>query len=337
MEEENKHIDELIANYLTEGLDKNALDELKTWIAASAENQQYFIRQREIWFSAVSREAASVYDKDKAFENFRNRVESQKEIQSTSRRGFSLSALWRYAAVVAIIIAVGCISYWQGEVNVKDTFADISVEAPLGSKTKLYLPDGTLVWLNAGSRMTYSQGFGVDNRKVELEGEGYFEVKRNEKIPFFVKTKDLQLQVLGTKFNFRDYPEDHEVVVSLLEGKVGLNNLLREEKEAVLSPDERAVLNKANGLLTVESVTASNASQWTDGYLFFDEELLPDIAKELERSYNVKIHIANDSLKTFRFYGNFVRREQNIQEVLEALANKKKMQYKIEERNITIY
>ena len=337
MEEENKHIDELIANYLTEGLDKNALDELKTWIAASAENQQYFIRQREIWFSAVSREAASVYDKDKAFENFSNRVESQKEIQSTSRRGFSLSALWRYAAVVAIIIAVGCISYWQGEVNVKDTFADISVEAPLGSKTKLYLPDGTLVWLNAGSRMTYSQGFGVDNRKVELEGEGYFEVKRNEKIPFFVKTKDLQLQVLGTKFNFRDYPEDHEVVVSLLEGKVGLNNLLREEKEAVLSPDERAVLNKANGLLTVESVTASNASQWTDGYLFFDEELLPDIAKELERSYNVKIHIANDSLKTFRFYGNFVRREQNIQEVLEALASTEKMQYKIEERNITIY
>ena len=337
MEEENKHSDELIANYLTEGLDKNALDELKTWIAASAENQQYFIRQREIWFSAVSREAASVYDKDKAFENFRNRVESQKEIQSTSRRGFSLSALWRYAAVVAIIIAVGCISYWQGEVNVKDTFADISVEAPLGSKTKLYLPDGTLVWLNAGSRMTYSQGFGVDNRKVELEGEGYFEVKRNEKIPFFVKTKDLQLQVLGTKFNFRDYPEDHEVVVSLLEGKVGLNNLLREEKEAVLSPDERAVLNKAKGLLTVESVTASNASQWTDGYLFFDEELLPDIAKELERSYNVKIHIANDSLKTFRFYGNFVRREQNIQEVLEALASTEKMQYKIEERNITIY
>ena len=337
MEEENKHIDELIANYLTEGLDKNALDELKTWIAASAENQQYFICQREIWFSAVSREAASVYDKDKAFENFRNRVESQKEIQSTSRRGFSLSALWRYAAVVAIIIAVGCISYWQGEVNVKDTFADISVEAPLGSKTKLYLPDGTLVWLNAGSRMTYSQGFGVDNRKVELEGEGYFEVKRNEKIPFFVKTKDLQLQVLGTKFNFRDYPEDHEVVVSLLEGKVGLNNLLREEKEAVLSPDERAVLNKANGLLTVESVTASNASQWTDGYLFFDEELLPDIAKELERSYNVKIHIADEQLTHNRFYALFNRKEQTIYNVLDIITATNQVRYKVEGDSILLY
>ena len=337
MEEENKHIDELIANYLTEGLDKNALDELKTWIAASAENQQYFIRQREIWFSAVSREAASVYDKDKAFENFRNRVESQKEIQSTSRRGFSLSALWRYAAVVAIIIAVGCISYWQGEVNVKDTFADISVEAPLGSKTKLYLPDGTLVWLNAGSRMTYSQGFGVDNRKVELEGEGYFEVKRNEKIPFFVKTKDLQLQVLGTKFNFRDYPEDHEVVVSLLEGKVGLNNLLREEKEAVLSPDERAVLNKANGLLTVESVTASNASQWTDGYLFFDEELLPDIAKKLERSYNVKIHIVDEQLAHNRFYALFNRKEQSIYNVLDIITATNQVRYKVESDSILLY
>lgn len=336
MEEEKKHIDELIATYLTEGLDKNALAELKAWIAASPENEDYFIQQREVWFSAVSREAASKYNKDKAFDTF-NRIGSRKQVEKAPRQEFRLSALWRYAAIIAVILAVGCFSYWQGGVNVKDTFADISVEAPLGSRTKLYLPDGTLVWLNAGSRMTYSQGFGVDNRKVELEGEGYFEVQRNEKLPFFVKTKDLQLQVLGTKFNFRDYPEDHEVVVSLLEGKVELNNLLKKEKEAFLAPDERAILNKANGLMTVETVTASNASQWTDGYLFFDEELLPDIVKELERSYNVNIHIANDSLNKFRFYGNFVRREQSIQEVLDALASTEKIQYKIEERNITIY
>jgi ferric-dicitrate binding protein FerR (iron transport regulator) len=327
----------LIATYLTEGLDKNALAELKAWIAASPENKNYFIQQREVWFSAVSREAASKYNKDKAFDTFKKRIGNRKEIEKTSHHGFRLSMLWRYAAIIAVILAVGCFSYWQGGVNVKDTFADISVEAPLGSRTKLYLPDGTLVWLNAGSRMTYSQGFGVDNRMIELEGEGYFEVRRNEKLPFFVKTKDLQLQVLGTKFNFRDYPEDHEVVVSLLEGKVELNNLLKKEKEAILAPDERAILNKTNGRMTVETVTASNASQWTDGYLFFDEELLPDIVKELERSYNVTIRIANDSLNTFRFYGNFVRREQSIQEVLDALASTEKIQYKIEERNITIY
>ena len=113
--------------------------------------------------------------------------------------------------------------------------------------------------------------------------------------------------------------------------------LLKKEKEAMLAPDERAILNKTNGRMTVETVTASNASQWTDGYLFFDEELLPDIVKELERSYNVTIRIANDSLNTFRFYGNFARREQSIQEVMDALASTEKIKYKIETRKITIY
>ena len=329
MKEVKGHIDDLIVDYLTGSLPESAMSELKEWIKASSENKKYFLQQSEIWFSTMNRKLASRYDKDKAFEIFKERLERD--------RGRGRFFKWYYIAGIVVIFMISVFSYWLGEVNLKKNFEQMVVEAPLGSRTKLYLPDGTLVWLNAGSRMTYSQGFGVDNRKVELEGEGYFEVKRNEKVPFFVKTKDLQLQVLGTKFNFRDYPEDHEVVVSLLEGKVELSNLLKKEKEAILAPDERAMLNKANGLLKVESVTASNASQWTDGYLFFDEELLPDIAKKLERSYNVKIHIANDSLKTFRFYGNFVRREQSIQEVLEALASTEKMQYKIEERNITIY
>ena len=143
--------------------------------------------------------------------------------------------------------------------------------------------------------------------------------------------------MLGTKFNFRDYPEDHEVIVTLLEGKVELNNLLRKEKEAVLAPDERAVLNKANGLLKVESVTASNASQWTDGYLFFDEELLPDIAKKLERSYNVKIHIADEQLTHNRFYALFNRKEQTIYNVLDIITATNQVRYKVEGDSILLY
>ena len=197
--------------------------------------------------------------------------------------------------------------------------------------------DGKLVWLNAGSRITYSQGFGVGNRKIELIGEGYFEVKRNEEVPFLVKTNSLLVKVLGTKFNFRDYPDDAEAIVSLSEGKVALNNLLKKEKEAFLLPNERVVLNKKNGRMHVEYSTVSNALQWTNGYLFFDEELLPDVVKELERSYNVKIQIASDTLNTFRFYGNFVHREQNIQEVLEALSATRKIHYIIEGHNITLY
>lgn len=333
---EKEHIDNLIITYLTNGLDKDAQNELKEWIAASADNEKYFMQQQEIWFSAVSSKEEAIYNKDKAFRQFKKRIANQNMTSKTVRKQLRMSVFWRYAAVVAILCMVSYFSYRRGEVSIKEAFSDIVVEAPLGSRTKLNLPDGTSVWLNAGSRIVYSQGFGVEDRNVKLTGEGYFEVKRNEKIPFFVQTNSLQVKVLGTKFNFRDYPDDMEAIVSLSEGKVSLNNLLKNENEAFLQPNERVVLDKKNGYMHVEAVTI-NASEWTNGYLFFDEELLPDIIKELERSYNVKIHIANDSLKTFRFYGNFVYREQSIKEVLDVLSATQKVHYTIEERNITLY
>lgn len=333
---EKEHIDNLIITYLTNGLDKDAQNELKEWIAASADNEKYFMQQQEIWFSAVSSKEEAIYNKDKAFRQLKKRIANQNMTSKTVRKQLRMSVFWRYAAVVAILCMVSYFSYRRGEVSIKEAFSDIVVEAPLGSRTKLNLPDGTSVWLNAGSRIVYSQGFGVEDRSVKLTGEGYFEVKRNEKIPFFVQTNSLQVKVLGTKFNFRDYPDDMEAIVSLSEGKVSLNNLLKNENEAFLQPNERVVLDKKNGYMHVEAVTI-NASEWTNGYLFFDEELLPDIIKELERSYNVKIHIANDSLKTFRFYGNFVYREQSIKEVLDVLSATQKVHYTIEERNITLY
>lgn len=337
MKAEKEHIDELIVSYLSNELDGNAVHELKEWITASVENEKYFMQRQEIWFSAISVKENVKYDKSKAFEQFKNRIANQRLNDKRERENFCLSKFWRYAAVIVVLFSVSYFSYWRGGISIKEVFSDIIVEAPLGSRTKLTLPDGTLVWLNAGSRITYSQGFGVGNRKIELIGEGYFEVKRNEEVPFLVKTNSLLVKVLGTKFNFRDYPDDAEAIVSLSEGKVALNNLLKKEKEAFLLPNERVVLNKKNGRMHVEYSTVSNALQWTNGYLFFDEELLPDVVKELERSYNVKIQIASDTLNTFRFYGNFVHREQNIQEVLEALSATRKIHYIIEGHNITLY
>lgn len=218
MKEVKGHIDDLIVDYLTGSLPESAMSELKEWIKASPENKKYFLQQSEIWFSTMNRKLASRYDKDKAFEIFKERLERD--------RGRGRFFKWYYIAGIVVIFMISVFSYWLGEVNLKKNFEQMVVEAPLGSRTKLYLPDGTLVWLNAGTKMVYSQGFGVDNREVILEGEGYFEVVKNKEIPFLIKTKELDLRVLGTKFNFRDYPEDKEVVVSLLEGKVELDNLL---------------------------------------------------------------------------------------------------------------
>lgn len=329
MKEVKGYIDELIVDYLAGSLPDSTMSELKEWIKSSPENENYFLRQCEIWFSAMNHELASRYDKDKAFGMFKERL-----VRNENRgRNFR----WYHVAVVVAIFMISVLSYWLGETNLKNHFERTVVEAPLGSRTKLYLPDGTLVWLNAGTRMTYSQGFGVDNREVSLEGEGYFDVTKNEEIPFLIRTKELELKVLGTKFNLRDYPEDKEVVVSLLEGKVELDNLLNVGDKDILEPNERALLNKQTGKLVKEAVTASNASEWTDGYLFFDEELLPDIVRKLERSYNVKIQLADTALNNFRFYGNFIRKAQTIEEVLDVLSSTGKIEYTKEGREITIY
>ena len=331
MEEEKKHIDELIATYLTEGLDKNALAELKAWIAASPENEDYFIQQREVWFSAVSREAASKYNKDKAFDTFKNRIGSRKQVEKAPRQEFRLSALWRYAAIIAVILAVGCFSYWQGGVNVKDTFADISVEAPLGSRTKLYLPDGTLVWLNAGSRMTYSQGFGVDNRMIELEGEGYFEVTRDETRPFRVVVEKQTVEVLGTEFNVDAYPEEKNTYTTLVSGKVKVDT---DGQTVILDPGMQSVVNDEK--MYTRKVNVAEVISWRNGMFVLENHTLEEIMSKLARWYDFTVFYQNMSLKEATFKGK-IPRYASFESVLNILEKTGEVKFNVKNQIVTVY
>ena len=212
MEERNSHINELIVAFLSKGLSKEAREELDVWIASSEENRRYFMQQQEIWFSVVQKEERTRYDADRAFETFRKRVAAS-TAQKQSKKVIGWKTIYKYAAAVLVVGLISFFSYRQGEGNLQNALTQVEVEAPLGAQARLRLPDGTLVVLNAGSRLVYPQDFGVDNREVELSGEGYFEVERNEKLPFHVQTPSLSVRVLGTKFNFRDYPNDEEAVV----------------------------------------------------------------------------------------------------------------------------
>lgn len=336
MEERNSHIDELIAAFLSKGLSKEAREELDAWIASSEANRRYFMQQQEIWFSAVQEEERMRYDADRAFETFRKRVAAS-TAQKQSKKVIDWKTIYKYAAAVLVVGLISFFSYRQGENNLQNALTQVEVEAPLGAQTRLRLPDGTLVVLNAGSRLVYPQDFGVDNREVELSGEGYFEVERNEKLPFHVQTPSLSVRVLGTKFNFRDYPNDEEAVVSLLEGKVALGNRLRAEAEMILLPDEQVTLDKAEGHMKKETKEVKNVLEWTSGKLFFDELPLPEVVKILERSYDVHITFATDSLRDFCFYGSFSRGEQGIKDILEALEKTGKVHYIQNEKEITLY
>lgn len=331
-------MDELIATYLAQGLEPKDSVVLENWLEASPENRKHFRQVREIWFSTTSANEKKRYNEEEAYNRFRNRTRQVPSVKKAPRTYFLYRYMFRIAVVVLLCI-ISFVSYWGGKEQVKKQFAGMMVEteAPLGSRTKFSLPDGTLVWLNGGSKISYSQGFGVVERKLQLIGEGYFEVTKNEQLPFEISTKELELQVLGTKFNFKNYPEDEEVAVDLLEGRVSLKNALRNKEVWYLEPNQKAMLNKQNGELHISRVKAQHASEWTKGFLFFDEDLLPDIAKELERSYNVKISWEDKSLDTCRFYGNFERKEQTVQEILEMLASTGKLQYRINGKNIHLY
>lgn len=282
------------------------------------------LTDEELWVSSAVADDTLQYDVDQAFERFQKRT----GLDQSGRQSYKWYRTWSVAAVAIVLLGLITVTaYWQGSRQIQSNFSDIVVEAPLGSKTKLTLPDGSTVWLNAGSKMIYSQGFGVSDRRLAFQGEGYFEVEKNDEMPFLVQTHDVNVTVVGTKFNFRNYPEDEEAVVELLEGKVALENQLKEESVRYLSPNEKMVLHKATGEMDITSAKVKEATLWTENILLFDEDLLPDIVRELERSYHVQIEIENEDLKQTRFYGQFNQLEQNIYDVLDMLSETGKLKY----------
>lgn len=332
-----EEIDNLISMYLTGDIDTQSLKTLAAWSKESSENSLYVRNKMEVWFSSGVAGSMTPFDKEKAFERFKNRIEKAtiEEQKQRFTKSSSFKIFYRVAAAILIIL-LPLAGYWGGMETVKSGFSDIVVEAPMGARTKLYLPDGTLVWLNAGSKITYSQGFGVDDRNLDLDGEGYFEVIKNKKLPFKINTDELALEVLGTKFNFRNYNDDKEVVVNLMEGKVRLHNELKISEDMFLLPDEKAVLSKSTGDMEKSKMSAEKSNLWTKDELYFDEALLEDISKQLQRTFGVKIEVS-DSLKNRRFYGSFSITGNTIENVLQIIASTNRMNFKYEDNRYIIY
>lgn len=326
--------DELIISYFTQDISKTELAELQQWLLVSNENKSYFFKQKEIWFATLVADDRDRFDTNKAYERFRLRT----QITDVTENVKFISQPWlRIAAVIVILLTVAGGAFWSGSKSVINHFSEITMEAPLGSRNKVYLPDGTLVWLNVGSRISYSQGYGINDRIVKLEGEGYFEVTKNADLPFNVKTKELVVKVLGTKFNFKNYANDEETIVTLLEGKVDIDKWIGANENFELIPNQRIVLNKSNGKVKLQSLDAHRVANWTRGMLIFDDEKLTDIVRDLERDYNIEIKINDDILKNLRFYANFNRSNQTIDEIMNAIASTGKLRYKYNEKRIILY
>lgn len=188
-----------------------------------------------------------------------------------------------------------------------------TISTPRGKDYELVLSDGTVVLLNADSKITFPTRFTGNKRTVKLVGEAYFKVSKNKHRPFIVETGNLYTKVLGTEFNLKAYPHS-DVNVTLIKGSVAVN---AEGKEVMLKPGENAEYSE-NKDIEVTTVDTEGYIQWKDGYFYFDNVPLIDVVRDLGRWYNVNIEIRNNSLMSYRLHF-IVSRKASIKEFVDNL------------------
>ena len=218
----------------------------------------------------------------------------------------------------------------------KDSLAGQSAEVkyntlivPRGGEFSLELADGTRVWLNAESRLRYPVAFTGKERKVEMEGEVYFEVAKNKEKPFIVTVNGVDIRVLGTSFNVSAYQE--EVVTTLVEGKVQLK---KGNEQVILSPNQQAIWSDDE--FRVKQVDARNYVLWKEGIFYFEDVDLETILDDMARWYNVNVFYMNPALKEMKFSVE-IRRYGDINEILRRIGQTKRVKFEIKDRTINVY
>lgn len=226
-----------------------------------------------------------------------------------------------------------------------------------GSKSKLQLPDGTQVWLNSGSNISYDNDFGGKTRQVQLTGEAFFDVVKDNARPFIIHTATVDVMVLGTAFNVRSYPEEKVTETSLIRGAVEVTLKANADKKILLKPNEKLIVSNDSMMVRNDSALTGDARKkpvvmtltqvhhlnrdsvasevlWTKNKLVFDGETLGEVALKLERWYGVKVIIQGDELKNIEYTGVFD--DDNLTEVLYALQLSGNFKYVIKRNEVII-
>jgi transmembrane sensor len=213
------------------------------------------------------------------------------------------------------------------------------VVVPFGKKSVIELEDGTKIWLNAGSRFAFPTHFAGNKREVFLDGEAFFDVAHNEAKPFFINTGEVTIKVLGTRFDLSAYKLDADITTVLEEGKIAIsrnNTLSLTEKETLITPEHKAVYNKAlKTLIVKDEPDMEFYTAWIEGWLPFSKESLFVVFNKLQRYYNVKF-IYGESFSTDDFITGKLDLKNSLSEVLRTLSDLTRISYRIENENIYI-
>ena len=204
---------------------------------------------------------------------------------------------------------------------------------PKGGEYRLVLSDGTRIVVNSMSKLVFPIRFSGNKRELNLEGEAYFEVAKDKLKPFIVSVKGIKVEVLGTSFNIKAYPDEQQSYTTLVEGKVKLNPIHQSSNNHFLEPDHQAVFNPSNSSLVIKKVDASQIVLWTKGKYAFNDQPLAEIMKTLSRWYDFNYQFKDEALKEIRFEGG-LNKYESIDPILDIITKTGKVKVSVKGKEI---
>ena len=334
----HKSVSDLLAGFFSGTLTSKEKVDLYHYVMDDRYKDEIILCLEEHWAAEISSDAM--------FAKIKSEIEMCPDVtvpQSTKRIIRIKNQNWRifFHCAATIVIAFGLswiikisVNKMSGTDSVALSTQYNEIQVPNGSKTRVVLPDSSIVWLNAGSRIKYPTNF-TAQRCVYLEGEAYFDVTHHVSVPFMVYASGQSITVMGTVFNVTAYQNEDKVVTTLVEGKIALKFDDEQPHQIILKPHQQAVFNKDSKSLTLATVDLKLSTSWIEGYFKFENISFEQIAKHFERTYDIVIHFENEALKTYLFTGTF-QQNQDIQTVLELLREINGFNYNIQGNLITI-
>ena len=222
---------------------------------------------------------------------------------------------WQQVAAILLLplLILSAYLYFKPASQIAETYQELFT--PYGTWSVVNLPDGSKVWLNAGSSLKYPTQFNDKQRVVSMQGEAYFEVESDKEHPFIVKTKQLTVEANGTAFNVNAYAPDHVAAVTLVKGKVAVT--LDQKKTISLSPGEKIDYNLATSLYNVNKTNTYKWCSWKDGILIFRDDPLEYVFKRLGQTYNVEFILKDAELGKYSYKATF--EGESLNEILRLL------------------
>ncbi|TKG94914.1 DUF4974 domain-containing protein [Puteibacter caeruleilacunae] len=314
---------ELLVKYILGELSDDEKTSVLEWILESDDNQKEFSRLKSSWAFSNATNNHSISDIDKELNRYRQNISNNKKVIR-----FNFRNVLKYAAILIITFTLGITANQYVFNPNNDEATTNTLFVPPGQSATLTLSDGTRVWINSGSKLTYPSHFEKDKREVALTGEAYFDVVHNKEKPFRVATNSIDIQVLGTSFNVEAYKRDNFISTTLVEGKVELRSK-SDKLITPLKPGQNAKYDRETNSMTISNIDTKLYTSWRNGRITFKDERIEDIARKLERWYNVRISIENEELKD-QLYTGTILRFKPIDQILEVLRITGNIQYNLD-------